>query len=256
MIFLLVSAVLAEEWWGNTHSFLLTKDNLLDTVGNDRHVVINFISTTEDASYRAFIEWEGVWEIFNDPNSDLFTDEILVSHILVNFDQFLTEMFRIDSTPTIVYIPSHSMHAADTFQGEAVKEDIVDWMMESIEYNSEDTYYQYEIVIEDSDKAENFDKLYGKLDEIKDLFSEDYFTKFEDLKALTKESFRENKAKYDTLKNMVDTLEFNIINRNKSESAHTRFNLSHMLVFTVLGAVIGISLGLVALKPNKFKEHI
>eukprot|EP00358_Blepharisma_japonicum_P005918 CAMPEP_0202943270 /NCGR_PEP_ID=MMETSP1395-20130829/3650_1 /ASSEMBLY_ACC=CAM_ASM_000871 /TAXON_ID=5961 /ORGANISM="Blepharisma japonicum, Strain Stock R1072" /LENGTH=204 /DNA_ID=CAMNT_0049640519 /DNA_START=216 /DNA_END=826 /DNA_ORIENTATION=- len=114
---------------------------------------------------------------------------------------------------------------------------------------------QYEFVIEDrsaefSNKWKGeFEALRIEIEELRKYVKEqtqEILLLTSNIKSILKDQTLTNIQHFENLEKQAGELDFNIKNRNKIESTQTRFNVTHMIVFLSLGALVGIGIGVIS----------
>ena len=149
----------------------------------------------------------------------------------------------------MVYIPARSRDIFSLYDGKGFRNEIINWIertTKELDRKSSLEVRQNELKIRGK-----FDKLHRIAEELKEYILEeitDISEKYDRLKQLTQEYFRENGKKYSALKTRIGGLEYNMAHGNKA--VQTSSNFMHIIVFSLLGVLLGISIGILFLKSS------
>jgi thioredoxin-like negative regulator of GroEL len=128
----------------------------------------------------------------------------------------------------------------------------------------EDEIMKFEMIIEDV-SSHNSEKWRGEFQNLQILLEslqksqssdlQDLLLSLSSLKSSHSDQVLQLFLQIDALQKRLESLDTNIINRNRIESTQTRFNPMHMLIFTTIGCILGFGLSLYLVKVRPAKDY-
>jgi len=165
MVILFLFALANADWWESLESTSLTENNYQEVIGLHSAVVLEFYSPYCEFCKSLKDDYEKVWKHFsNHP-------EITVARTNAIENQKLAQLYRVESFPTILFIPPHTWEAFSEFEGHRTFENIVKWVNLSYKLANEDV--QYQVTVKDASAEYNvkwraeFEFLNNQIEEFK-----------------------------------------------------------------------------------------
>mmetsp|Transcript_31747 Transcript_31747/g.54849 ORF Transcript_31747/g.54849 Transcript_31747/m.54849 type:complete len:277 (-) Transcript_31747:17-847(-) len=260
LIFLLLGAASAT-WWKRSNVLTLTQENFADHVGYDQHVLVEYFTPWCHWCRKFYEDWEQVWTFFNGPESETYSDDVLICRVNAEDYPKLAHSQDVFSFPTVLYYAPGQTDSTSKYKGKRSAKNLIDWIQshsdaeiaeDAIEVPEEDLEvyeeeygvhvdgYNDDTDFQDNQFIEHFEVLEGS------------FSQLHDTQAKIISAVKELSKKLTKIGTGIANMQ-----QGESEGKDTALDLNpnYNFAFLLVGLALGGALALVASKLHAGVKH-